>query len=209
MNDKKKCSKCGVIKSFNEFSKHNQKKDGLTPQCKQCLNEQQVEYRKTFPGVVSVIYNNQKRNSKRRGHNPPNYSLDELREWIKSRINFQELWYNWVESDYNTLLKPSCDRKKDNLPYTFSNLQLMTWLQNNNKASTDMRSGKLIVTANPQKPVIQLTLDGEIVNSFISIAEASRVTGISNAEIAIVCRGDRNRKKAGGFKWRFNSPLIV
>ena len=49
------------------------------------------------------------------------------------------------------------------------------------------------------KAVIQLTLNGEIVNTHISIAEAIRKTGIKM--IAAVTRG--KQKTAGGFIWKF------
>ncbi len=34
----KTCTKCGESKPLTEFTKHNQKKDGLHPSCKQCNN---------------------------------------------------------------------------------------------------------------------------------------------------------------------------
>ena len=51
------------------------------------------------------------------------------------------------------------------------------------------------------KPVIQLTLDGIIVNEFPSAQEASRQTGISKSGIGMVC--NNQRKTAGKYKWIF------
>lgn len=47
--------------------------------------------------------------------------------------------------------------------------------------------------------VIQLTMDGNLVNEYKSIREAERVTGINNAKISMVCKNKRN--SAGNFKW--------
>lgn len=49
------------------------------------------------------------------------------------------------------------------------------------------------------KPVIQFTLDGEIIGKYSSITVANMQTGINH--IGDVCRGIR--KTAGGFIWRY------
>lgn len=54
-----------------------------------------------------------------------------------------------------------------------------------------------------KKSVIQKNLNGVIINTFDSICEAERNTGISKQEISKVCTGYRNRKKCGGFLWEF------
>lgn len=51
-----------------------------------------------------------------------------------------------------------------------------------------------------KKKVIQYDLEGEILNFFDSIAEASKATEINKSSIAKCYRGERN--KAGGFIWR-------
>ena len=52
-----------------------------------------------------------------------------------------------------------------------------------------------------KKKVIQYDLDGEKINVFDSIAEASIATEINKSSIAKCCRGER--KKAGNFIWKF------
>ena len=51
-----------------------------------------------------------------------------------------------------------------------------------------------------KKRVIQMTLNGDFINCFSSIAEAERQTGVSRSKISLVCLHKRN--KAGGFKWQ-------
>lgn len=50
-----------------------------------------------------------------------------------------------------------------------------------------------------KKKVIQYDLEGEILNVYDSIAEASKATETNKSSIAKCCRGER--KKAGGFIW--------
>jgi hypothetical protein len=40
----KKCTKCGGFKSFEEFSKSNQYKDGLKYHCKKCISDYMTKY---------------------------------------------------------------------------------------------------------------------------------------------------------------------
>lgn len=54
---------------------------------------------------------------------------------------------------------------------------------------------------NSSKKVVQSTMDGQCVNVFDSMAEASKSTGISQGNISECCR--KKRKKAGGFIWNF------
>lgn len=51
------------------------------------------------------------------------------------------------------------------------------------------------------KHVLQMDCDGNLIDQFKSISEATEVTGINKSSIAKVCRGERNH--AGGYKWSF------
>lgn len=53
-----------------------------------------------------------------------------------------------------------------------------------------------------KKKVIQYDLEGEILNDYDSIAEASKATEINKSSVAKCCRGER--KKAGNFIWKFS-----
>lgn len=45
----KKCSKCGVIKEYNRFSKDNCKKDGFTSQCLDCRKDNNLRWKQNNP----------------------------------------------------------------------------------------------------------------------------------------------------------------
>ena len=52
-----------------------------------------------------------------------------------------------------------------------------------------------------KKSVIQLDLDDNFMAEYKSVAEASRITGLSKTCISRCCRGER--KKSGGYRWRY------
>ncbi len=197
----KKCSKCNITKELSEFRKSAKSSDFLQSSCRVCENIDGDNYRKTKNGLVSVIYGNQKLSSIRRGHALPTYSNIELREWLLSQKKFHVLYDNWKRLDYQKMYSPSVDRKDDNIGYTLSNVQLMTWGENKAKGHRDMRSGKLTHGSKPQKPVIQYIKNGKTVKEFVSVKEAGRSTNISPQNISKCCL--LKRKFAGGFMWRF------
>lgn len=41
-------------------------------------------------------------------------------------------------------------------------------------------------------PVNQYNMNGELIATYVSISEASRITGISSGDIGLCCRGIRN-----------------
>lgn len=54
-----------------------------------------------------------------------------------------------------------------------------------------------------QRKVVQLTLNGEYLNTFDSMRVASIQTGISYSGIQGCCKGGYGHKTAGGFKWMY------
>ncbi len=126
----KKCSKCKVLKDTIHFGILSHKKDGLRGICKPCRKD---NYR-TKKGKVSQIYNNQVKNSGIRLHDEPTYTKKELYEWCMSQKIFHTLYDNWKRLDFQTSYAPSIDRKNHKLGYNISNIQLMTWKENNDKS---------------------------------------------------------------------------
>lgn len=55
------------------------------------------------------------------------------------------------------------------------------------------------------KSVVQLDLDGNIINEFQSVGKASQITGITRDNISRVCNGIRNT--AGGYKWKYKKVV--
>ena len=53
-----------------------------------------------------------------------------------------------------------------------------------------------------KKEVIQYSLKGSLLAHYISVAEASRISGISKTCISRCCRGER--EQSGGFHWKYS-----
>lgn len=51
------------------------------------------------------------------------------------------------------------------------------------------------------KSVLQHSINGELIRSFVSIREANEITGVHRADISNCCKGIY--KQAGGFIWRY------
>ena len=152
----------------------------------------------TKRGMLSVMYATQNTKSYYRGHNPPEYSKEELWSWLISQVNFDALYLNWINSGYESYLKPSIDRLNDDIGYSFDNIQLITWYENKykNKIRRDVRTG-------PKKPWKKsvIAMIGDISNVYDSLNDASRATGVGVKDISMCCR--EKRLTAGGYKWKF------
>ena len=194
------CSKCGVEKSVLLFSKRNDRPIGYNSSCKKCKEIQTKLWYRTPKGLLSVIYTNQIKSSRKRKHELPKYTKIELYTWALSQDDFNQLFNKWESSGYQKELIPSIDRLEDTKGYSFNNIRLVTFETNNKKSHLDMRSGKLITKFNPQVAIEQFDLKGNFIASFISMSEASRQTGIRTSYIARVCNGSRAYTKGFVFK---------
>lgn len=54
-------------------------------------------------------------------------------------------------------------------------------------------------------PVIQLDKQGNFIKEFSSITEAAKEVGIGKSNIAHVCKGDKYRHTAKGYKWEYKT----
>jgi hypothetical protein len=70
----KKCTKCGEIKTVENFNKQRQCKGGINPRCKKCNSEYQREYRKKNPEKIREY-------ERRYIENNPGYLKKKAIEW--------------------------------------------------------------------------------------------------------------------------------
>ena len=164
-------------------------------------SERVREYNRTKDGLVTKIFSTQNYSSKRRGHNPPTYTKEELKDWLFSQPLFHLLYDNWKRLDYQKDYKPSIDRKDDFIGYTMSNIQLMTWKENKEKQFKGVLKAKGSLGKKKCREVSQFTKKGKLIAVYHSLAEAERKTDIANGSISLVCNG--KRKTAGGFRWEY------
>ena len=164
------CTLCGRLKELLPN----------TTYCSQCVS---------LKGLINSSYYGQCSSSRHRGHTPPEYDKQEYYLWFTNQENCSTLYQAYVESNYDTKLKPSVDRKDDSKGYSFSNIRLVTWRENNSKSF--------------QKPKrVEQRYKGEmVIDTFESIQLAADSVGARYQNISACCNG--RQKSAKGFTWHF------
>lgn len=197
--EEKRCKYCGEIKPISDFTANKQAKDRFQPNCKVCQNEIVKQYLKTPRGLATSIYSAQKKRSIHNNFPLPNYTMDELRDWLFDQPNFYKLFCDWRDSGYKRDLIPSCDRLNDNKGYSFDNIQLISWKENREKHYSDVRAG---INNKRNKAVRQYYMNGKFIKEYYSQSQATRETGILQCNISGACLG--KVRDAGGFMWRLS-----
>jgi hypothetical protein len=178
----KVCSKCKKDKSFSEFHKDKNRKDGHYCICKQCI----LDYKKKYPWKTVF------RSIKTRCNSPKyiNYK-DYGGRGIECRITENELKELWFRDKAWLLNRPSIDRKNDDGDYEFSNCQFIELKDNVSKRNTKFLSLQ----------ILQYSKTKELIKKWNSIREASRTLNVDNADITKCAKG--RVKSAGGYIWRY------
>jgi hypothetical protein len=155
----------------------------------------QLKYYRTKKGVASSIYNGQKYAVKNSTYKTISYSKKEFEDWLFSNEKFNVLYDRWVNSGYIKGLKPSVDRIDANKGYSFDNIQLMTWAENELKGRTE--------TSNKTSmPVLQIK-NGVIIAEYRSMNDACRITGIVRSTLWETLRGTYRVKPLKNCYWEF------
>lgn len=103
-----------------------------------------------------------------------------------------------------------CINHKDENPSNNSvnNLEWCTYKYNNNYGSFKEKHSKTFKNYPKfSKPIIQMTLDGEFIQEFPSIAEAARQLNGNYVNIAEYLREPNKRNHAYGYKWKYKTPI--
>lgn len=195
--------------------------------CRSCLNKRRlkrskeelfnhIDFYRSPSGKASVIYTNQIIRSKQRGYQLPKYTREEFIEFLLNSNEYIILFENWKNSNFKKNKAPSVDRIDDYKTYSFDNIQIITWEQNNEKYKADTLAGKSIKTC---RAVDQLSLEGVFIKRFHSISEANRETNADIGKIVSMCKNKPYKyiinkhgikkavyaKSIKGFKWRYSS----
>lgn len=177
-----KCVKCGLDKELDcYYMRSNGKPNSRT--CKECTKIKVREnlkkvgnaYDFSEKGVFRVIYKNQKRHQKLRGHGDMPYTKQELVVWCKEN-GFNGLYSEWVESGHLKDLKPSVDRLDDLKGYSLDNIRLVTWKENRRHQYSDIESGKGS-SGKRCKAVLKLDSNGNTICEYVSFNAAKRDVG--------------------------------
>ena len=85
-----------------------------------------------------------------------------------------------------------------------STIEWVTYEENNNYETRNERAGKAISKANTNgirsKPVLQLSLSGDLIREWPSIGECGR-NGFNIGHVCLCCRGEQKTHK--GFRWMY------
>ena len=192
----KTCKTCLEIKNYSNFTYSNKYKDNYVSDCKSCVAIRVSKYYKTLRGVMTRIFNGELTSSKDRGHPPPTYTKEELFDWLYLN-GIENLFNAWEASNYTKNISPSVDRIDSTKPYTLENIRLVTWKENNDAAYTERKNCKRITKQ--CRAIRQLTMEGEFIAEFKSIAHAARETNACRSNVNAVCTG--RVPNANGFKW--------
>lgn len=147
------------------------------------------KFRKTKRGILTNSY------SKQKTRKEVFYSLKELHEKFINDHRFNRLFNEWEKSNYNKELKPTIDRINCKIGYHLDNIHCLTWKENRYKQrmETNIFRAKEIVCIK----------NGVVVNSFKSVSDAVRKTGIMQGNISSSLTG--KRKTCGGYSWAYKN----
>ena len=151
--------------------------------------ESTKKYLKTPKGVLNIIYRNQLLKQKRRGIKV-NYTYKEFKDKYLNDEKYLELYNQWLKNNCLSDYKPSFDRIDNTKDYSFDNLQIMTWRENNAKGRREC-----------MKAVRQYDLSGKFVKTWESIATACRSLNMARTSITECLSG--KRKTAYKSIWKY------
>lgn len=166
--------------------------------------------KKTPEGWYGKIYRAMcSRNREKFGLELP-FTKEEFINWIEENYyeKFVKLFKEYVDSDCDKYLCPSIDRIDDYKSYTFDNMQLMTWKENDIKGTNGIKNKVSCAEVGKKycsKTVMQYDTENNLLMVFSSTHEVERITGIDSSLIAHACRKYRNGKSgyAKGFLWHY------
>tara|TARA_R110000744_G_scaffold266531_1_gene380544 strand:- start:13 stop:462 length:450 start_codon:yes stop_codon:yes gene_type:complete len=127
------CTKCKIEKEKSDFYTEKRVASGIATQCKDCHNIQVINMTRSKLGKLKKLYDKQVQSSKKRGHNKPLYTKKEFVDMFINDSDYLRHYDNWVNNNYIRYFSPSFDRKDDDKPYTFDNIQIMYWFENDLK----------------------------------------------------------------------------
>lgn len=181
----KECTKCFVDRPLSEFY-FRKDSNSYRNACKTCVKKQTSNFKKIIVPWRKHFYS-----ARSRCINPKDnhyYLYGQIN--IKFLMTIEDFKFLWFRDKAWLLKQPSIERINVNENYELSNCEFIE-LVINSSYNKRPRNGKKLE---------QLSLVGNKINTFISIRQASRETGIPNSNISNVLSGFR--KTAGGYKWR-------
>lgn len=102
----KSCPNCGAVKNVSEFGNRQYSNDGLSYECRECVNERAARYRQTTSGHMHEIYNHAKRSANDR----KNKNREEAGKFEIEFIDLENLYKKQKGLCYYSGIKMNSDR---------------------------------------------------------------------------------------------------
>ena len=150
MTDTKVCKDCKLKKPLDQFHKQKDKQQFY---CKSCQRKRM----NAKNAVKGRIYRGQLLKEKQCERVTVEYTKEELYQWLDEN-GFNELYQQWVDSDYHNNYYPSVDRIDSSKGYNFDNIQLIQFKYNRIKISID---NWLLVKSNNSSGISGITKIGK------------------------------------------------
>ena len=172
-------------------------------------NEYNKKYRQENKGElfywITKIYGRMKRDNKNKFNIDLPFTKDEFKKWLDDnyKTEIRRMLTEYKNSNYIKYLCPSVDRIDDYKSYTFDNMQLITWKENNDKGRISLKNKKQCSEMAKRvwsKKVIQKDLDGNVITTFNSTHDVERLLGYDSSLIARACRLNKVSK---GYRWEY------
>jgi len=163
--------------------------------------------RDRYDEVSASLYNGMQTRSRRRGHSLL-LSSREFQLWAKEQVDFVancEKWFASGRQAYSKL-KPSCNRLNDDKPYTFDNMEMITWGEHLNYTSSSRLDGT--GKNNGLIPVMVMKHGLDVYEAF-SVADAIRWikpdanVGSVGLKVTRICKGIGPNRSLYGHTFRF------
>lgn len=153
--------------------------------------------KQTLKGYLTQAFSSVRYKSKRRGEDYPNFTKNEFILWMHKN-NVYLKWLEYIESDYDINKKPSVDRIDDYKPYTFDNMQLITWKENRLKGVNGEKHHLSCHNRQNMKKVKIVNVFGETIKTFDSVIDCAEFLGVHKVSVSRVLCG--KRKSIKGYK---------
>lgn len=165
---------------------------------------------KTLKKFVSNMYKNQVRRSVERNHELPKYTREELYEWCHNSELFNKMYELYEMSGYKRWYAPSLDRVDNNRGYSFSNIQLVLWIENHYngqryckvKEKGAIYDKRVIAKVSGKGTgVVRVDMEGNE-KIYGKVQEGADDVNGDKSNIIACCRG--RQKTAYGYYWEYS-----
>ena len=135
----KRCTKCGLTKPLNCFTKHKLGKGGIRPTCRECCTKEEARRRESsYRAKANDLFHHAKFRAKKHG-----LPITITTDWIETRLLLGVCEVTGIKLDVlvpamggqgtGRAFGPSLDRTNRNKGYTPDNVKVVCWIYNRAK----------------------------------------------------------------------------